>query len=83
MCVKPHNEVLKYFMSRKLHTNTGSSVFLTEGRSLCCGTAGTDGLLRLTGAKELAVPTLFLLPGLSTERHQTVDLQGYVVFTPS
>lgn len=41
--MKPHNEVLKYFMSRKLHTNTGSPVFLTKGRSLCCGAAGTDG----------------------------------------
>lgn len=53
MCAEPHNEVLKYFMSRKFHTNTGSSLFLTKGRSLCCGAAGTDGLLRLTGPKNL------------------------------
>lgn len=26
ICMKPHNEVLKYFMSRKLDTNTGSPV---------------------------------------------------------
>lgn len=62
MCAEPHNEVLKYFMSRKFHTNTGSSLFLTKGRSLCCGAAGTDGLLRLTGAKEPAVPTLHCCP---------------------
>lgn len=30
MCMNPDNEVLKYFMSRKLHTNTGSSVFRTK-----------------------------------------------------
>lgn len=35
-CTKPHNEVPKYFTSRKLHTNTGSSEFLIEW-SLCCG----------------------------------------------
>lgn len=63
MCAKPHNEVLKYFMSRKLHTNTGSSEFLIEGRSLCCGAARTDGPLRLTGAKEPAVPTHYCCPG--------------------
>lgn len=62
--MKPHNEVLKYFMSRKLHTNTGSSVFLIEGWSLCCGAAGTDGPVRLTGAKEPAVPILYCCPGM-------------------
>lgn len=61
--MKPHNEVLKYFMSRKLHTNTGSSVFLAEGRSLRRGAAGTDGPRRLSGAREPAVPTLYCCPG--------------------
>lgn len=59
ICMKPHNEVLKYFMSRKLDTNTGSAVFLTEGWSLCCKAAGSDVPRRLTGAKEPAVPTLY------------------------
>lgn len=59
ICMKPHNEVLKYFMSRKLDTNTGSPMFLTEGWSLCCKAAGTDVPHRLTGAKEPAVPTLY------------------------
>ena len=63
MCTEPHNEVLKYFMSRKLNTNTGSSVFLTKARSLCCGAAGADGTLRLTGAREPAVPTLYCYRG--------------------
>lgn len=57
--MKPHNEVLKYFMSRKPDTNTGSLVFLTESCSLCCKAAETDVPHRLTGAKEPAVPTLY------------------------
>lgn len=59
ICMKPHNEVLKHFMSRKLDTNTGSPLFLTEDWSLCCKAAGTDVPHRLTGAKEPAVPTLY------------------------
>lgn len=63
--MKPHNEVLRHFMSRKLHTNTGSAVFLTGGWSLCCKAAGTDGPRRLSGAKEPAVPTLYCCALLS------------------
>lgn len=64
MCMKLHNEVLKYFTSRKLHTNTGSSEFLIEGESVLRRCWGTDGPLRLTGAKEPAVvPTLCCCPG--------------------
>lgn len=79
MCAEPHNEVLKYLMSRKLNTNTGSSAFLTEGRSLCSGAAAADGTLRLTGAKEPAVPTLYCSAGPSAERHRSVEPQTTVV----
>lgn len=44
--MKPDNEVLKYFMSRKLAQTQEAQCF-----SLRAGATGTDGQLRLTGAK--------------------------------